>query len=405
MSTMDLWISGKVLPGVDPNQAARSFATITGLTVDQARTVITCGTARLARRGLPLDKAQVFVRKLGGLGIGVMLKATPPNLRGWPPRRTARVPAGKDREFLALALSSGTQMEVRKRKEEAKSPEESELIDLFDDSSDESFWNGTPSRASVPRGLSWFWESGRLIFEAPVAWGVTILAICAVAALGNVYSPLFTFGWCLVLPILAGGIAIMAEMQHDGEDFHILYLFKGLWERPVQLILLVLLISLYAVPVLAIMQMIGGQAAQDLVHSHNADPLALIVDAAGDRSILTALLAGLILLIPAFVVSFFAPTLVTLAGFSATKSVVRALWAGLRNIAPFLVNLVFLTLFGCFAFFVAYVFSEFFSGWSLEMARIILTVLLSVFWLLITVVCQLMGYVATFDLFYPEETC
>ena len=404
MSTMDLWISGKVLPGVDPNQAAKAFANITGLTVDQAKIVITCGTARLARRGLPMDKAQVFVRKLGGLGIGVMLKATPANLRGWPPRRTARVPAGKDREFLALTLSSGTQLQVRERKKQAKSPEESELIDLFEDSSDESFWNGTPSRASVPRGLSWFWESGRLLVEAPVAWGVTILVVCAVAALGNLYSPWITFGWCLAMPILAGGIAIMAEMQHDGEDFHLLYLFKGLWERPVQLILLALIIALYAVPVLAVMQMIGGETAQALVHAHGADPLGFIVEASGRRDILIALLTGMILLIPAFVVCFFAPSLVTLAGFSAPKSVVRALWAGVRNIAPFLINMVVLTLIGCFAFFVAYVFSEFFSGWSQDMARIILTVLLSVFWLLITVLCQLMGYVATFDLFYPEET-
>ena len=50
METVDVVFSGTVLPGFDPREAAASLAKMTGMSQDEALTLLSSGKPRLARQ-------------------------------------------------------------------------------------------------------------------------------------------------------------------------------------------------------------------------------------------------------------------------------------------------------------------------------------------------------------------
>ena len=52
MQTLDIFFSGRVLPGADTQKAVAALAKMAGLEPDRARALLCSGRQRLVRRGL-----------------------------------------------------------------------------------------------------------------------------------------------------------------------------------------------------------------------------------------------------------------------------------------------------------------------------------------------------------------
>ena len=69
METVDVLLSGNILPGTDLAAAAEQLSGLTGLTKEQAQALISSGKERVVKRGVSAAVGQRYVDKFTAMGI------------------------------------------------------------------------------------------------------------------------------------------------------------------------------------------------------------------------------------------------------------------------------------------------------------------------------------------------
>lgn len=362
MDTVDVLLTGKLLPGSDENRAADALARMTGLPQDKALALLTGGKPKLAKRGLSLEDAQVFVDRFTELGIETALRpgservtklvAVPP-----PPSPSEAQPAPEppptepeaaastavpdDRAADDAAMSVAAETAPAPAGNAAAEPAEPfnpyapPKADLTRPPrhDGEGRWSDEPAEAPVMRGLEWFHEAWTLFRMRPKIW---LGPLAAVALLYFIVLLLprgsGSVALSLILPVLAGGVAVTAhrlveaEAAREGEDTPV----ETRGVNPFAdaraaraLINIALCCVLY--------QTLAGMLLAGLFLALGA-PGALL------GLLVVCLLVSIPLLAPLYPISMFGPSLVTLGGLGAIAAIKTALRGGLKNWQPLVLN-------------------------------------------------------------------
>jgi hypothetical protein len=383
-----LVFAGRLIEGVDPEQAIAALAERFQVRELTARKMISGGRRHVLKHDLDLERAQRYASILQGIGLQTELEpeqpvggadsalALEPSILSpqsamvpddEPPRQPSRQsPTEPDPGSTrcpkcgAVAVSPVTgvcdacgvvaerylaRLETQGAGGGAggadpKGPAPAEPDESQKDGSGESPWD--PCSVSVGRGWGWVGDAWSQFKEQPWAWvGALVLFLLVSMALGLV-PVVGGLALGILGPMLTGGLMIGAHAQWGGGRFEIAHLFAGFSRNPGGLALVgvaYLGFSLLLGLVIALALVLGASAlAPDLsaleLDPGRMDPLEL--GPLGPMMLLPLLL-GLVLGIPLMMAILFAPALVALDSIP----VGRALWLSLlgcwRNLLALLV--------------------------------------------------------------------
>lgn len=413
METVDVLLSGNILPGADLAGAAAQLSGLTGLDQEQTRALISSGREKVVKRGVSAATGQKYLDKLTSIGIEARLR--PAAAPAIPPAvadpQSVRQAAGQ----LSPSLPPKTDT-VAPQAAQAAAAAQTSTINPYsapkaamDERSSrtglEGGWRGSAAKVPASHGYHWFKDAWSLFSSQKGTWIGAILLIflitTGVSAVLALVSPLLSniangFLWVF----FAGGIAIMAHRQSEGETVGVFSVLSGFSQKPVQLLLIGLISIFYGALLFGLGVLFVGQDTIIALTSGKAT----VELAQPNARVFLVFLGGMILLLPLALGGVFAPALVSLAEKSAFAGLYKGFCAGLKNWSAFLVNgltLMAICLgFGIAAGLLAGLGAAF-SGGSMAVLLLIGLVLLL---LGLPLMCALyiMSYTASRDIFYDE---
>ena len=353
MDTVDLMLSGRLLPGTDPDRAAAALAQMTGLTQDKALVLLTSGKPRLAKRALAPDEAQVFVDRFAELGIETSLRpaagsapraaetaAAPPQPE--PPSQ-AEVPsasapdAAADDTALSVAAQSTDGSAGAPEAESAANDAEEEVNPYAPPKADltqkprregEGRWSDAPADAPTAHGFEWFREAWALFSSRPKIWLGPLGAAALVYFIAMLVPRGGSMALTLILAILAGGVVMTAHRLAEDEEAEARGVNPFADSRVARALINVsLLCALYQLAVALLLALCLGPAI-----------LGGRLPALGPGTALLGLILLVILLAPQYLFALFCPSLVALGKMGAIAAMKAAIRGGLKNWRAILLN-------------------------------------------------------------------
>ena len=187
-----------------------------------------------------------------------------------------------------------------------------------------------PRSCDADRGLAWLAEGWRYFRLAPLAW-IAITVVLTIAVLVFAWIPIVGQLATTLLSILfAGGLMLGCRALDRGEPLSVSHLFAGFTGHLSPLLVVgALYVAALFVIVVAVSLLTGGALAGVLkggVHAGGAI-----------GTILLAILAGALILVPLAMATWFAPALTTLHGIAPVEAMKLSFRGCLRNILAFLV--------------------------------------------------------------------
>lgn len=209
----------------------------------------------------------------------------------------------------------------------------------------------TIARPPAAEGRVWMKAGWTLFKPWPIPWmGMTALVFLVLMAVGSL-PYVGTYIVEILSPFLVAGY--MYASRAAAEDQPVTFLHLGTGLRAETRLPLAVIGAIYLVGILCIdlvMRKLGGEGFQQLSQLAQG-PQHLTPEAA--RAIvdqaLPAILAGLVLLTPLVMATWFAPALVLFDGFSAVNALWWSLWACAVNWRPILLYSALLGLVGLLA--------------------------------------------------------
>ena len=196
---------------------------------------------------------------------------------------------------------------------------------------------------SVPgrRGWQWIVAAFRLFKKNPLIWIVLHLILILIGAGLTILPVIGPYLLYLLTPLLLGGLMSAAKDIESGQDIEIAHLFRGFRQNTSHLITVGGVYLVGQVVISGVMIMLGGAEFQQAlrVGVEGIDRASITPEVA--TRILMALLAGMALLVPLAMATWFSPALVILDNQSAFAAMGQSVRACLRNMQPFLVYGVF----------------------------------------------------------------
>ena len=392
MNTVDVLLTGRLLPGSDANRAAAALAQMTGLPQDKALALLTGGKPKLAKRGLTPEEAQVFVDRFAELGIETSLRPgtergvkpaaapPPPPQAAEPPPAPEPTPAAPepapepapaptpepeappvafapepepapepapappeaesaaDDAAMSVAAEQAAETaaplgETAAEPEEAVNPYAPPKADLTRPREHEGHgrWSDEPAEAPAMRGFEWYREAWGLFRAWPRIW-VGPLAVVTLLYFIVLLLPKGSGGAVLglLLPVLAGGVAMTAHRLVELEAAREGEDTPIAPHGP----------NPYADPK-TVRRLVNFSLCCALYQL--AAGLVLFVcllglSALGSFGRLLALLLLVPLFAPQYLFSLFGPSLVALGGMGALAAMRACLRGGIKNWQPILLN-------------------------------------------------------------------
>lgn len=90
MNTVDVILDGTITPGADLVRSAAAFAQLAGITQEQARTLLTSGKPKAARRNVSPEEGETMVKRFTAQGIAASLRSHKAALQE-PPRQETSI--------------------------------------------------------------------------------------------------------------------------------------------------------------------------------------------------------------------------------------------------------------------------------------------------------------------------
>ena len=197
-------------------------------------------------------------------------------------------------------------------------------------------------QVDAKQGIQWLLSGFYIFRRAPLSW----VLVCGALFLIFIFAVLIPFVgnliFTLVYPALLGGIMLGCRDLEEGKSFGISHLFSGLENYLAALITVGGIYVTGLILVFGLAATIGGQQMTDMLfygkRGNESEMMGVM------SSMLTSFLILLTLSLPLTMASFFAPMLVVFHKFPPIIAMQHSLFACLRNIIPFSVYFIVLTL-------------------------------------------------------------
>lgn len=186
-----------------------------------------------------------------------------------------------------------------------------------------------PRPVPASRGAGWLIDGFAYFRKAPGPW-VLLCIVGFMIMIGLSFVPIINLISGVLAPVWAAGILLGCKALHEGGTLEIRHLFAGFGDKLGPLILSGVLISCLSIAIVAV---ILGPMFFQLLASENPEALTN----PDWFALLWRLLLMMILMIPVYAASWFAPALIVLGNIGVKDALKFSLYAGLRNMGAFLV--------------------------------------------------------------------
>lgn len=313
--------TGKLSPNVDPDQAAREFASVFKVDEDKARTLISAGERRVLKMDVDAPTAQRYLEVLSEIGLEARIEPDPDST---PPTLLEREVDGHlGRTLVADAAPAGSS-----RHAEPVSPTMAGIVP-----------SSAPLARPASHGWSWIKQAWALFTQQWQAWLLAVALVYLVTMALGLVPVIGSLATIILGPVFAGGLMLAAQTQQRGGSVRVSAGFDAFSTRGGQLALVgglyfFGLVLVFLIAGLAVMTA-GSLSAGSLEALSASDP-ELMAAAMGPGLVWLMLIATL-LLVPLLMAYWFAPVLVTLNGLPALDAVRMSFRGCLKNILPLIV--------------------------------------------------------------------
>lgn len=313
--------TGKLSPNVDPDQAAREFASVFKVDEDKARTLISAGERRVLKMDVDAPTAQRYLEVLSEIGLEARIEPDPDST---PPTLLEREVDGHlGRTLVADAAPAGSS-----RHAEPVSPTMAGIVP-----------RSGPLARPASHGWSWIKQAWALFTQQWQAWLLAVALVYLVTMALGLVPVIGSLATIILGPVFAGGLMLAAQTQQRGGSVRVSAGFDAFSTRGGQLALVgglyfFGLVLVFLIAGLAVMTA-GSLSAGSLEALSASDP-ELMAAAMGPGLVWLMLIATL-LLVPLLMAYWFAPVLVTLNGLPALDAVRMSFRGCLKNILPLIV--------------------------------------------------------------------
>lgn len=296
--------TGEMQPGTDRDAFIQAFSQRFKCDEAKATEVHDAGKAITLKTAIAQPMADEFKKALEALGMTIRLE----------PITSAETPPAATEQPAPAEATNPYQAPTAQLEE---SPEFGEMTG--------------PVSVPAGSGVNWITSAYSNHFKGNAgAWIGAVLVLLIISVI-----PLLNMVTQFLMPVFVGGLMLGARAQDEGESFQFNALFQGFKQNTGQLILfsvlfivaVIILIVIFAVVTGGSMAMLGGEAGAQ------PDPMVMLVP----------MLMMMLVFIPLMMSYWFAPALIVLDNLSAITAMKLSFIGCLKNILPFLIYGIVLT--------------------------------------------------------------
>ena len=192
-------------------------------------------------------------------------------------------------------------------------------------------------------GMQWIKEGWALFTRAPLFWIVSLVLIVVGAVAVSLIPIIGSLAFQVLQPVIAGGFVVGCRSLENNGEFEIEHLTAGFSKRFGPLAIVGVLFLLGWIVIFAIFFMIAGMSLIPVFLEGDTNAAAAKLMASATMIALGGLVT-LALMVPLTAAYWFAPALVMMHDMSPLAAMKESLFACLRNILPFLVYGIVMTL-------------------------------------------------------------
>jgi uncharacterized membrane protein len=201
-----------------------------------------------------------------------------------------------------------------------------------------------------PAGAGWTWiaQGWRLFAKAPVMWVISIVLLFIVAIALSFIPIIGQVAFQLLTPVFGAGYVIACRSLETGGEFELEHLLAGFRLRFGNLVVVGLLTMLGWIAILLVFAAFVGFSIITAMLTGGAENVLSAV-AASTLTILLGTLVATALSVPLMAAFWFAPALVVMHDLSPMSAMKASFFGCMRNILPFLVYGIIMTIFAFIA--------------------------------------------------------
>lgn len=187
----------------------------------------------------------------------------------------------------------------------------------------------------VAAGLGWQWvqQGFQLFLRSPLQWIIMSLVLMGAMYLLSWLPYIGTPLIYLLSPIPVAGMMVACRHLESGREINLNYLLWGFREGATQLVTLGGVFVIAQILIGALVNNLAGPDGQQIILS-GAIPDPKTIPAETANRLFSAMLVGMMLMVPVALMLWFAPTLVVLEGVSAKRAMLLSLRGCLANVLP-----------------------------------------------------------------------
>jgi hypothetical protein len=190
------------------------------------------------------------------------------------------------------------------------------------------------------RGWEWIAEGFELFKKKPGTWILILIVLIACTIMIGLVPIIGSLANILLMQVFVGGVMLGCRALDSGESFEVGCVFAGFKQNTGDLVVLgVLALVGWIVAFIPAILIMGGGAFMSMMGGGGP---AAHVGALG-LSFMLAILVALALALPVYMAMWFAPSLVVFNNLKPVDAMKASFFACLRNIVPFLLYGIILT--------------------------------------------------------------
>ncbi len=203
---------------------------------------------------------------------------------------------------------------------------------------------------TCPGGAGWTWivEGWKLFARAPLMWIISIVILFIVALAMSLIPVIGSIAFQLLNPVIAAGFVVACRSLERGGEFELEHLIAGFKSNFGSLVVVGLVVVAAGIVMLLIFGAFVGFSILTAFLTGNVENMM----SAAVGSVMLLLLGTLIvlaLMVPLMMAYWFAPALILLNGMAPIEAMKASFFGCLRNIIPFLIYGIVMTIFAILA--------------------------------------------------------
>jgi uncharacterized membrane protein len=203
---------------------------------------------------------------------------------------------------------------------------------------------------SCPGGAGWDWiaQGWALFVRSPLMWIVALVIVIVIAIVVHLVPLIGSLAFQLFQGVIGAGFVVACRSLETGGQFELEHLFAGFQRHLGQLVLVGVFLLIGWILIFLVFAAIVGFSILGAVIAGGTQDITAAILASG-VSILLGTLVMLALMVPLLAAYWFAPALVIMHGLSAGEAMKASFHACFRNLMPFLVYSIIMTVFAFIA--------------------------------------------------------